>query len=80
MPLHGKVGVVIVNSKGKPRNHAVVIEGMGFMLLVFEFGENKVANYVSNANREDMIEVLREKANVLEQKLDIPPVTNPNIQ
>ena len=46
----------------------------GFMLMVFPFGDNKdrVAHYVSDADRETMIETLREKANVLEKKLDIP--------
>ncbi len=45
----------------------------GFMVLVFPFGDNpdRVAHYISNADREGMIETLREKANVLEQKLDI---------
>ena len=46
----------------------------GFMLMVFPFGDNeeRVAHYVSDADRETMIETLREKANVLEKKLDIP--------
>ena len=48
-------------------------EHMGFMLLVFPFGgPDGVAHYVSNANREDMIKVLREKADVLEKGADIP--------
>ena len=44
----------------------------GFMLLVTEFGKDPgVGNYISNCSREDMIKALREKADVLEQKLDI---------
>lgn len=44
----------------------------GFMVLVFPFGEDtRVAHYISNANREDMIKALREKADVLEKKFDI---------
>jgi len=45
----------------------------GFMILVFPFngGSGSAAHYISNANREDMIKVLREKADVLEAKGDI---------
>ncbi len=45
----------------------------GFMILVFPFGENpdRIAHYISNCDRESMIKALREKADVLEQKLDI---------
>lgn len=28
MPLHGKIGMVVVVSKGKPRNHGVEIDGV----------------------------------------------------
>jgi len=27
MPLHGKVGIVRISSKGKPRNHGVEVDG-----------------------------------------------------
>jgi hypothetical protein len=27
MPLHGKVGTVTISSRGKPRNHEIVIHG-----------------------------------------------------
>lgn len=27
MPLHGKIGVVTIVSKGRPRNHGIVIDG-----------------------------------------------------
>ena len=44
----------------------------GFMVLVFPFGaEPNVAHYISDAAREDMIKVLRNKADVLEARLDI---------
>lgn len=49
-------------------------EGYGFMVMVFPFGEEKTAHYISNARREDMVKALREKADVLEAKLDIPNV------
>ena len=45
----------------------------GFAVLVFPFGnKERTAHYISNSNREDMIKALREKADVLEQKQDIP--------
>ena len=46
----------------------------GFMLLVFPFGDDpeRVAHYISDGDRETMIQVLREKADVLENRLDIP--------
>ncbi len=40
--------------------------GKGFALLVFQFNEPDVCNYVSNAKREDMVKALRESANRLE--------------
>ena len=44
----------------------------GFVVLVFPFGnKNRPAHYISNANRADVIKVLREKANVFEAYLDI---------
>lgn len=47
-------------------------KGMGFMILVFPFNEPGTANYISNAQRHTMIKALREKADILEQKLDQP--------
>lgn len=48
------------------RDAGVVIEkmfpGMGFALLVFEFHKPGMGNYVSNANRKEMIECLEETA------------------
>jgi hypothetical protein len=49
----------------------MVPEGWGFTVLCFSFGdpfiENNFMNYVSNANREDMIRALRECADHLEK-------------
>jgi len=45
---------------------------MGFALLLFKHNVPGVANYVSNSNREDMIKALRETADMLEAKNDIP--------
>jgi hypothetical protein len=43
----------------------------GFMLLVFPYNNaNGEANYISSANREDMINHLRNTANVLESEED----------
>lgn len=42
----------------------------GFCLLVFGFGAPGIANYVSNASRQEMIEALRETADRLERKED----------
>ena len=46
---------------------------LGFALFVFEFNRPGVGNYVSNAERKDMISMLRETADRLENKEDIPP-------
>jgi len=48
----------------------------GFMILVFPFGNKGVANYISNAKREDMIIALREKADVLEKGKDFETPEN----
>jgi hypothetical protein len=48
------------------------IPGLGFCLLVFEFGEGegKYSNYISNAQREDMTTALEETAHRLRIKTD----------
>ena len=47
-------------------------QNYGFMVLVFPFSDGiKTANYISNCSRSDMIKALREKADVLENGLDI---------
>lgn len=43
----------------------------GFAVFVFPFNIPETANYISNASRKDMIKALREKADILEKKLDI---------
>lgn len=45
-------------------------EGWGFCLIVFPFNRPGIANYISNAKRETMIEALKEKIKVLEGKTD----------
>lgn len=47
--------------------------GLGFAFLLFEFHKPGVSNYISNAERKDMIEALREAANRLEKSQDIRP-------
>jgi hypothetical protein len=32
MPLHGKVGIVRISSRGKPRNHGIIINGMIYVV------------------------------------------------
>ena len=32
MPLHGRIGTVVVRSRGKPRNHGVEIDGALFVV------------------------------------------------
>jgi len=60
---------------GEVVGHAVnlVFGKMGFALLVFEFGKPGIGNYISNAQRSDMIQALRETADRLEKNQDIPP-------
>jgi len=48
-------------------------QNLGFTLLLFEFCNPGIANYISTAKRSDMIKHLRETANRLENKEDIPP-------
>ena len=51
------------------------VNNFGWMVLVFPIEEGtKTASYISNCTREDMINALREKADVLERKLDHPPI------
>ena len=46
---------------------------MGFALLVFEFEKPGISNYISNAQRKDMIKALKETVKRLESKEDVPP-------
>lgn len=51
----------------------------GFALIVFEFHEPGIGNYISNADREDMIKALRETADRIE-KNEVIPAVNRTIQ
>ena len=44
----------------------MVPTGWGFAVLCFSFGENGFINWVSNAQRADMVKALRELADKLE--------------
>ena len=44
----------------------------GFMLVVFDFHQPGISNYISNAQRAEMITTLRETADRLENNQDIP--------
>jgi len=37
-----------------------LLEPLGFALFVFEFGDSKLFNYISNAHRDDMIATMKE--------------------
>lgn len=50
-------------------------ENRGFALIVFEFHNPGIGNYVSNAERSGMIKALRETADRLEANEDIPVCT-----
>lgn len=52
---------------------------MGYALIVFELGRPGFGNYISNAQRADMIKALRKTADRLEKNQDIPP-GNFNVQ
>ena len=45
---------------------ATLPEGVAFSLILADFGEQGNLAYCSNANREDMIKLLRETANKIE--------------
>jgi len=48
--------------------------GVGFALLMFDFGEGGQMTYVSNAQRDDMVRALRECADTVEDHKDSPPI------
>lgn len=53
------------------------IPGLGFALFVFEFHNSGMSNYISNAQREDMITALKETIQRLEGNQDFrTPETN----
>lgn len=47
--------------------------GLGFALLLFDFNEPGMSNYISNAERATMVLALREAADRLSGAQDIPP-------
>lgn len=54
-------------------------EGFGFALVVFPYGGPGVSNYISSAERSDMITALRETADRLERNQDFQtPSANSN--
>lgn len=54
-----------------------LMNGHGFCLLVFPFRNDKAyGNYISNANRKDMVEHLRKTADRLEKGEDFPTPSN----
>lgn len=48
------------------------IPGIGFAILVFDFHKPGIGNYVSNAEREDMILALKETVQRLESGRTFP--------
>lgn len=52
----------------------------GFMIIVFNFHDPTLANYVSNCNREDAIKALRTTADRLEKGEIIPKIENRTVQ
>jgi GH25 family lysozyme M1 (1,4-beta-N-acetylmuramidase) len=48
----------------------------GFTITVFPFNNPGVSNYISNANRSDMIKALRETADRLEKRQDFETPQN----
>lgn len=47
--------------------------GYGFALLVFSYGDGGYLTHVSSCEREDLVKLLRECADVLSRSLDYPP-------
>ena len=53
--------------------HDFLGDGFGFALIVFKFNANPTdANFISNADREDMIRTLRETADRIERNAYMP--------
>lgn len=50
-----------------------LFNGYGFALIVFDFHKPGISNYVSNAQRKEMIMALRETAERLEKRQDVQP-------
>lgn len=53
------------------------IPGLGFALLVLEFNNPVIANYISNSQHKDMIKAMKETIEILEKNQDFTtPETN----
>ena len=53
------------------------IPGLGFGVLVFQFNKPSLSNYISNAQRADMIKAMKETIERLENNQDFQtPETN----
>lgn len=55
---------------------AMLPSDWGFTILVYPFCNPGVSNYISNARREDMVNMLRETADRLENKEDFETPCN----
>lgn len=55
---------------------AKAVPGVGFALMVFDFHEPWIVNYISNANRDDMILAMEAMVKVLKAKRDFPTPEN----
>jgi hypothetical protein len=51
-------------------------QDFGFAIIVFPFNNPGISNYISNANRSDMIKALRETADRLEKRQDFETPDN----
>ena len=55
-------------------------EKVGFAVLLFPFNKPGLSNYVSNAERSDMIKTLREAADRIEKNGYMPPAISDILQ
>jgi hypothetical protein len=58
----------------------LAIDHKGFVLVVFEFDKPCIANYISNAKRENIIKALREMADKFERNKTIPAIKHKIVQ
>jgi len=63
-------------SKMANKVKAMLPKDFGFALLVFPFSKPGISNYISNANRSDIILAMREAADRLENKQDFETPKN----
>ncbi|HET6255841.1 MAG TPA: hypothetical protein VFE32_17320 [Puia sp.] len=63
-----QIGAAAMRKLGK--KIAREIPSLGFAIVVFEFHHPGIANYLSNAKRQDMILALKETITILEEKND----------